>query len=82
MTITKNTKIIIGVALLGVAGYIYFKSKKDDKATTPTAADKCKKDDTQCLSKCVAPKVNREYNNGNASNPNPDGLMVCANPGE
>jgi len=47
MTITKNTKIIIGVALLATAGYLYFKSTQE-KAVT------CKAGETNKDGKCVA----------------------------
>ena len=47
MNISKNTKIIIGVALLGIAGYLYWKSTQE-KAVT------CKTGETNKDGKCVA----------------------------
>jgi len=48
MTITKNTKIIIGVALLGTAGYLYWKStqKKEVTCTAPKVLNDAK---TACV---------------------------------
>lgn len=54
MTITKNAKIIIGVALLGTAGYLYYKSTKADKVITCTAPKVLNDAKTACVDAPVA----------------------------
>jgi hypothetical protein len=54
MTITKNTKIIIGVALLGTAGYLYWKSTQAPAVINCTAPKVLNDAKTACVDAPVA----------------------------
>ena len=58
MTLTKNHKIFIGVAILGVAGYMYWKAQQEKNVTCKAAETNV---DGKCVAipTCTAPKVLR-----------------------
>lgn len=64
----KNHKILLGVALLGIGGYMYMKSKQPKKtAGFATSGDSCTKNCERMFQSCVKSQGNSPYTYGNTS---------------